>query len=178
MMIFNMSTSYFHKQIHFIIWRIILRKVGMLKNNNNNNNCLFVCLFVGPGTITLHPSFGSFILLELVSLVKVFRLFRLEWILVVPNVLSSSYVSLQPSSQSVPNVFSSSYVCLQPSSQYVPNVFSSIYVSLQPSSQFVPNVSSSSYVSIQPSSQCVPQHVPNGTLLYNLVSFALKFYSL
>jgi hypothetical protein len=67
MMIFNMSTSYFHKQIHFIIWRIILRKVGMLKNNNNNNNCLFVCLFVGPGTITLHPTFGSFILLELVS---------------------------------------------------------------------------------------------------------------
>jgi hypothetical protein len=43
----------------------------------------------GTGTIALDPTFGSFILLEpvslgeLVSLVKVFRLFRLEWIVMV-----------------------------------------------------------------------------------------------
>ncbi len=30
------------------------------------------------GTIALDPTFGSFTLLELVSLVKVFRVFRLE----------------------------------------------------------------------------------------------------
>jgi hypothetical protein len=122
----------------------------MLKNNNNNNNCLFVCLFVcWARDYHIASNFWKFDLIrtgftsgELVSLVKVFGLFRLEWILVVPNVFSSSYVCLQPSSQCVLNVFSSSYVC------------------------------------VQPSSQCVPQHVPNGTLLYNLVSFALKFYSL
>jgi hypothetical protein len=41
----------------------------------------------GTGTIALDPTFGSFTLLEadltlgeLVSLVKVFRVFRLEWI--------------------------------------------------------------------------------------------------
>jgi hypothetical protein len=34
--------------------------------------------FVGPGTIPLDPTFGSFTLLEPVSLVKVFRLFRSE----------------------------------------------------------------------------------------------------
>jgi len=44
---------------------------------------MFVFLFKSASTwtITFNPSFGSFTLLELVSLVKVFfRLFRLEWI--------------------------------------------------------------------------------------------------
>jgi hypothetical protein len=44
----------------------------------------YVCLFspAHPGTIAFDPSFESFTLSELVSLVKVFslRLFRLEWI--------------------------------------------------------------------------------------------------
>ncbi len=37
----------------------------------------------GTGTITLAPTFGSFTLLEPVSLVKLFTLFILEWILLV-----------------------------------------------------------------------------------------------
>ncbi len=44
--------------------------------------------FLGPdpGTIALDPTFGSFTLLEPVSLVKVFRLFRLEWMFLVLRV--------------------------------------------------------------------------------------------
>jgi hypothetical protein len=38
------------------------------------------CLHVFVCSIALDPTFGSFTLLKLVSLVKVFRLFRLEWI--------------------------------------------------------------------------------------------------
>jgi hypothetical protein len=37
----------------------------------------------GAGTIALDPTFGSFTSSELVSLVKVFRLFELEWIVFV-----------------------------------------------------------------------------------------------
>jgi hypothetical protein len=56
---------------------------------------------VGAGIITLDPTFGSFTLLEPVftldepdSLVKVFRLFRLEWIFFVFKVWTQ-YVDVQ-----------------------------------------------------------------------------------
>ncbi len=45
-----------------------------------------VAYFVGPGTITFDPTFGSFTLLELVFVVKVFRVFRLKQIFLVLRV--------------------------------------------------------------------------------------------
>jgi hypothetical protein len=58
-------------------------------------SCFIVNCVTGTGTIALDPTFGSFTLLgESDSLVKVFRLFRLEWIFLVFRVWTQ-YVDVQ-----------------------------------------------------------------------------------
>ncbi len=72
------------------------KKADTVSDNVSQNlldkvSLLFCALApTGTGTIPFDPTFGSFTLLEpvfilgeLVSLMKVFRMFRLEWILVV-----------------------------------------------------------------------------------------------
>jgi len=71
--------------------RDILRRY---ENNRNQPSSQSASFKLGHGTMALDPTFGSFTLLEpvstsfrlgelVVSLVKVLRLFRLEWIVLV-----------------------------------------------------------------------------------------------
>ncbi len=100
---------------------------------------MFVCLFVGPQTITLHPTFGSFTLLELVS-------HSVNWFLWCKVWIYSASMSM-----TTPTIHTSQKCWIL----VVPNVFSSSYVSLEPSSSMC--------------SQCVPQHVPNGTFTLSCI---------